>query len=275
MLYTPSHAELAQHPKVKRLARKLGVSIPTALGHLHLLWHFALKYAQDGDLARFDPDDLAEGCLWEGDAATLIDALAAAGWLDRAERALNVHDWHEHGGKYVQRKEANAARMRDQRAANKLSTSGERAENVQRTRNARTAHAEDVQRTSGERVEPEERRGEESKESNTDTNVSGTLRDRWIARYKNAGNKNGIVGECFSDLLGAEPNYARLGAMTKRLNSGGKLIGLIFDASKESIADDPHDYLERLVSKSLSGGDKPIRFPTQADHNRAGRGLVL
>jgi hypothetical protein len=54
MLYTPSHAELAQHPKTRKLARLLGVSIPTALGHLHLLWHFALKYAQDGDLTRFE-----------------------------------------------------------------------------------------------------------------------------------------------------------------------------------------------------------------------------
>lgn len=117
--------------------------------------------------------------------------------------------------------------------------------------------------------------GSGSGSGNTDTNVSGTLRDRFISRYKTASNKLAVIGECFEQLLGSKPNYERLGAMSKRLNSGGKLIGLIFEASRQTIADDPHDYLDRLVSRDLKRGDVPIRFPTQADHNSARRGKVV
>ena len=147
MLYTPSHAELGQHPKTRRFARLLGVSIPAALGHLHLLWHFALKYAQDGDLSRFECDDLSDGVLFEGDPALLLAALEDAGWLDEGRV---IHDWEEHGGKYVQRKEANAQRMREARAKQPTDTNKPRATHVQRTNAAR--------------VEPEKRRVEKRRE---------------------------------------------------------------------------------------------------------------
>lgn len=108
MLYTPSHAELAQHPKTRKLARLLGCSIPTAIGHLHLLWHFALKYAPDGDLARFDNDEVADGCMWEGDASDLYDALRSAGWINDD---ATIHDWQDYGGKAIKQKEDNAERQ--------------------------------------------------------------------------------------------------------------------------------------------------------------------
>lgn len=119
MLYTPSHAELAQHPKTRKLARMLGVSIPTALGHLHLLWHFVLKYAPDGDITRFDDADIAEGCMWESDAQTLCVALHDAGFVDASHGdepwQIRIHDWHEHGGKVIRQKEGNADRQQQWR----------------------------------------------------------------------------------------------------------------------------------------------------------------
>lgn len=150
MLYTPSHAELAQHPKTRRLSRWLGVSIPTTIGHLHLLWHFALKYCPDGDLRDYSVDDIEEGCMWEGEPGRLWNGLAA-GWLDYDEDAdtWRVHDWEEYGGKLVNRKEANAARMREARAKQPSSTEKPRATHVQRT--------------SAARVEPEESRGEKKR----------------------------------------------------------------------------------------------------------------
>lgn len=112
MLYTPSHAELAQHPKTRKLARLLGVSIPTALGHLHLLWHFGLKFAPDGNLSRFDLDEIADGCLWEGDPLALHNALLQAGWVEEdGERGVCIHDWEEFGGKVVKQKEQGADRQ--------------------------------------------------------------------------------------------------------------------------------------------------------------------
>lgn len=143
MLYTPSHVELAQHPKTRKLARLLDCSIPTAIGHLNLLWHFALKYAPDGNLARFDCDEIGDGCMWEGDGARFTEALIQSGWLDTNTSAETaIHDWHEYGGKYVQRKETNAQRMREARANHKQDTKKPRAKHVQRTSNAR-AHLEE------------------------------------------------------------------------------------------------------------------------------------
>ena len=53
MAWIESHQELANHPKTKRFKRALGISTPQAIGHLHLLWWWALDYAQDGSLAAF------------------------------------------------------------------------------------------------------------------------------------------------------------------------------------------------------------------------------
>jgi len=41
-VYIQSHEEIATHPKTRRLARALGISLPTVIGHLHLLWWWCL-----------------------------------------------------------------------------------------------------------------------------------------------------------------------------------------------------------------------------------------
>jgi len=141
MLYTPSHAELAQHPKTRKLARLLGVSIPTALGHLHLLWHFALNYAPDGNLARFDNDELADGCMWEGDSDLLVRSLWAAGWTEvpEAEGGPILHQWEEYGGKVLKQKESNAERQQQYRERQKTSPRPSRNTRVTPTKNAPNA----------------------------------------------------------------------------------------------------------------------------------------
>jgi hypothetical protein len=77
MPWIESHTELARHPKTLRLARRLGVSLPAAIGHLHLLWWWALEYAPDGNLAVFSDEEVAQACCWEGTAASLRRALTA------------------------------------------------------------------------------------------------------------------------------------------------------------------------------------------------------
>lgn len=49
MAWIESHQEIWRHPKTKKLARLLGVSVPTAVGHLHGIWYWALDFAQDAD----------------------------------------------------------------------------------------------------------------------------------------------------------------------------------------------------------------------------------
>lgn len=109
MAWLQSHQQLREHPKTKRAARTLGVSIPTMVGHLHLLWWWALDHALDGDLSRFDADDLADAAGWDGDPDLLVSALVecgpkgTAGFCDRIGGALVLHDWDEYGGKYQKR----------------------------------------------------------------------------------------------------------------------------------------------------------------------------
>lgn len=100
--------------------------------------------------------------------------------------------------------------------------------------------------------------------------ASGTLFQRYERKYREATNKIAVLGELFSLLLGDAPNYQRIGSMAKRLNSGGKLIRLIIDASQQTISDNPHDYLDKLVTGELAKetGDAI----TQGRHRQNGRG---
>lgn len=146
MAWLESHQALADHPKTRKLMRILGVSKPTAIGHLHCLWWWALDYADDGRLSRYDALDIAIGAEWEGEPADLVAALVQAGFLDRDGDTLTIHDWDDYAGKLVSRRRQNAQRMRDARAKHESSsmeddpaTYDARAPHVQGTQHARAA----------------------------------------------------------------------------------------------------------------------------------------
>lgn len=112
MAWIESHDDLATHPKTRRAARALGISIPTMVGHLHLLWHWCLKYADDGDLSGYDLMDIADAMMWDGDPDELITALVDCGpgdrhgFLERREDgSLEVHDWLDYAGKLIEQRE--------------------------------------------------------------------------------------------------------------------------------------------------------------------------
>lgn len=117
-----SYQDLGRHPKTSRLARTLGISRPAAIGHLHLLWWWALDYAKDGDLGTYDAGEVADACLWDQDAEAFVEALVTAGWLDAdpSGERWRIHSWEEHGGKLqaerVRNNDAAAGRMRRRRS---------------------------------------------------------------------------------------------------------------------------------------------------------------
>ena len=106
MAWIESHQELWRHPKTKKLARLLGVSVPTVVGHLHGIWYWALDFAQDGDLHQYDPEEIADAALWEGDPGQFIEALVAAGYLDQTDDGLSLHDWYDYAGRLIEQREA-------------------------------------------------------------------------------------------------------------------------------------------------------------------------
>lgn len=150
MAWIESHQSLGAHPKTKKLARLLNLSPVAVVGHLHYVWWWAMDYAPDGNLAKYDDLDIAIGGQWDGDASVFVAALITAGFID-PDRTL--HDWSDYGGKLVQRKKANAERMREARADTKKAR--------EQAKKPRATH---VQRTC-EKVQSE-RREQDSREEN-------------------------------------------------------------------------------------------------------------
>jgi len=97
------------HPKTRRLARRLGIHLAQAVGHLEMLWHWTTKFSPRGDAGRHQDADIEEGCGWPGEPGALVAALTAERWLDEDdEHRLLVHDWPEHADTGVHRQLARA-----------------------------------------------------------------------------------------------------------------------------------------------------------------------
>lgn len=120
MAWIESYQELKDHPKTKRFARALGITIPQAVGHLHCLWWWALDYAPDGELSDYDALDIAEAAMWDGDPEAFLEALVncgpgkASGFIDRDNGSLWLHDWDDYGNQHKKR-QADARRKRKSR----------------------------------------------------------------------------------------------------------------------------------------------------------------
>ena len=130
-----SHTALREHPKLKRLARLLGINRREAAGLLHWLWWWAMDYAPDGNLSAYTEADIADGLDWEGDAKKLIAALREAGFIDKKE--FKLHDWEDYGGRLYRRREHNAELMRKTRAKDKDTKCATREQHVEDTSTTR------------------------------------------------------------------------------------------------------------------------------------------
>jgi len=122
MAWIESHQELGRHPKTNKLTRILKetqpeTKHPAVIGYLHYLWWWALDYAQNGSLARYDNAEIAEAARWEGDADTFVNALIDAGYVDKTDEGLQLHDWYEYAGKLVERREKDRERKKKKKGA--------------------------------------------------------------------------------------------------------------------------------------------------------------
>lgn len=102
MAWIESHQGTDRHPKTRKLCRKLGISTPAAVGHLHMFWWWAMDFAQDGDISRYGPDDIADAIEWEGDSEQLYSALVEAGFIDETETGHEIHDWYAYAGRLIE-----------------------------------------------------------------------------------------------------------------------------------------------------------------------------
>lgn len=106
MAWIEAHQELADHPKIYKLGKLLRIDDENApIGLLLRLWWWAMDYAPDGSLERYDADDLARATHWKGEPEELLEALIGAGWIDRGPEGLQIHDWYQYAGRLMEQRE--------------------------------------------------------------------------------------------------------------------------------------------------------------------------
>lgn len=168
MAWIESHDTLARHPKTLRAARLAGVAVPQIIGHLHLLWWFALDYAGDGDLSAYEAADLEDAMMWPGEGGALVAALCnagvrgAPGFLeavtrssasrDNAEPNYLIHDWHHYAGRLIEKREANAERNRQYRANKAKKQQPEQGKRARDTAERTASASRDAQRAAARRA---------------------------------------------------------------------------------------------------------------------------
>ncbi len=106
------------HPKTRRLARVLGISLEQTVGHLVRLWGWGFRLAPDGILKNADAFDVADAAHFDGDADTFLDALltcssSGVGFMERNEDGqLLFHDWNDYSGSLEVKREKERERKR-------------------------------------------------------------------------------------------------------------------------------------------------------------------
>jgi len=131
MAWIKVHQALRGHRKTRQLARELGIDEATAIGHLVLLWLWALDNAPDGVLTRIPNEELPVAACAKCENETFLQALVNAGFIDRkgrGGRGLYIHDWDEYGG------QLSAARAKD-RERKRLGRSDAREEKRREEKN--------------------------------------------------------------------------------------------------------------------------------------------
>lgn len=131
--------DAADHPKVGRLARLLGVPKSEAFALVFRLWGHAALYSPRGCFAT--PEDAADAARFHGSPELFGEALLSAGYcdpdpgrgVDVGDDALVLHDWEEHNGKLGDFREAEAERLRNWRDRKRRQKSGGALESAART----------------------------------------------------------------------------------------------------------------------------------------------
>ena len=108
------HRALFDHPKTKRLSKRLGVDVSAACGYLICLWTWAMTVAPEGDLSRYDPEEIEAAAGWGGVEELLYANLVSCRWLDEDRY---IHDWQDWRGPLVTKRARDAERKRIERAS--------------------------------------------------------------------------------------------------------------------------------------------------------------
>lgn len=117
--WLPVDQGLVNHRKVWALERLLELPVPTVVGHLLLVWLWAIDSAEDGCIADGEAWAIEKAAGWPGDPGAFVAALEEAGFLDRLDGCVQIHNWDEYGGRVLAARERNAQKQRRYRERNR------------------------------------------------------------------------------------------------------------------------------------------------------------
>lgn len=162
MAWIHVEAGVRDHPKIRKLARDCGVDYATGLGTVVMLWTWTIEHAADGNLSRYDPDDIECAAGWTGEPGKWYASAVARRLIDaneEGEKIVHIHDWDEHTTSYRE-----AARHRQWRAKkakyqreNAESTGQQRDSNVTVTASERESERESETSEKSERASERDR----------------------------------------------------------------------------------------------------------------------
>lgn len=119
MSWIEVHQSLLSHRKTMDLAERLDIPEVYAVGHLVALWCWGLDNAPEGIVRCASQRIVARAAQWPGDARAFVEAMVAAGFLERDGDDLIVHDWYAYAGRLIERRAANAEKQRNWRDRHK------------------------------------------------------------------------------------------------------------------------------------------------------------
>lgn len=114
MAWIELHQTLPTNRKTMRFKRLLKIKTPQAVGHMCMLWLWAIDNAPDGDLSPFGADEIAEAGGYTGkDPHAFVDALVGAGFVDDDGTSLMIHEWYDYVGNLVDKRAITKAQNRE------------------------------------------------------------------------------------------------------------------------------------------------------------------
>ena len=111
MSWIESHTTLRNHKKLIALCNTLQVNRAEAIGHLHMLWWWAIENREDGDLSGLFDRDIAVACDWGGDPEQMIKALHTSKWLQN----YRLVDWGDYSWRLLGMRKSNRERQKKYR----------------------------------------------------------------------------------------------------------------------------------------------------------------
>jgi hypothetical protein len=125
--YLQLHKCFKNNIKIRRLARRLDCSRPTARGYIVTLWLEVLEYKPDGVIDDWSNEEIAEYAEYEDDADEFIEALLKVQLLKPFQGVYRISGWQKYSGtlEVAKRRSYEREKKRAQRDAAKRDCPGD------------------------------------------------------------------------------------------------------------------------------------------------------